>query len=168
MRKFLISFAFLAGCSTATENAYSFDKNNPITIAYQYNGLEERKDTQQLKELLGVNPIQTEWCAAFVNAVLEESNMPGSDTVSEYPLTARSFLKWGVETKEPRGGDIVVFPRGNVSWQGHVGFYLGSVIIEGIEYYWILGGNQNNKVSLELYRASRALSVRRYNSSSSS
>ena len=79
---------------------------------------------------------------------------------------ARSFLDWGipVSKKNIQPGDIVVFPRGDQDWKGHVGFYIKTQIVDGKEYYYILGGNQKNKVSLELYRSNRALDIRRQSS----
>lgn len=136
-------------------------QNNPTIHAIQYVGMTEQSDRQELKEYTGVDPVRTEWCAAFVNAVLNETGIEGSASVSNYPLTARSFLKWGTEVTNPEPGDIIVFPRGNSSWQGHVGFYLKTQKINGVDYYLILGGNQNNKVSIVPYRASRALGIRR-------
>ena len=56
-----------------------------------------------------------------------------------------------------------MFPRGNQGWQGHVGFYLKTENINGVDYYVILGGNQNNKVSVKTYRANTALGIRRQN-----
>ena len=139
---------------------------NPVYLAVQYNGMHERTDRAELKELLDVDPMRTEWCAAFVNAVLEESNIE-SNNDHKYPLTARAFLDWGykVSKEDIRPGDIVVFPRGNQGWQGHVGFYLKTEIINGIKYYWILGGNQSNKVSIVQYRASNALGIRSHSES---
>jgi cell wall-associated NlpC family hydrolase len=73
---------------------------------------------------------------------------------------ARSFLYWG-ESVEPeliQRGDLVVFPRGNSGWQGHVGFF-----VEERNGQWvILGGNQNNEVRYDLYSPRRALGIRRY------
>ena len=116
----------------------------------------------ELREFTGVDPVRTEWCAAFVNSVLEESNIE-SNRSHKYPLTARAFLDWGqrVSKENIKPGDIVVFPRGNSSWQGHVGFYLKTQIVNGVEYYLILGGNQSNKVSIVTYRSNRALGIRR-------
>ena len=107
--------------------------------------------------------MRTEWCAAFVNSVLNESEIPGSESVSDVPLMARSFLTWGdkILKEDIRPGDIVVFPRGNIGWQGHVGFYLKTQVINGRDFYLILGGNQNNKVSIVAYPASKALGIRR-------
>lgn len=173
--KALLPMLFLAGCSSSvplsiadfkinsTPRAEVVIREKPVEmVALRYIGYSQRTHRAELKELLGVDPVRTEWCAAFVNAVLAESGIPGSDTVSQYPLTARSFLDWGVRVKDPEPGDVVVFPRGSEAWQGHVGFYLRTQIIDGVKYYYILGGNQDNKVSIDVFRASRAISIRRF------
>ena len=137
--------------------------DNPALTAYNYYGLDEQDDRQELKDYTGVDPVRTEWCAAFVNSVLNESGIPGSESVSDVPLMARSFLKWGqpVVKEDIQPGDLVIFPRGNQGWQGHVGFYLQTQVKDGIEYYLILGGNQSNKVTIEMYRSNKALDIRR-------
>jgi uncharacterized protein (TIGR02594 family) len=137
-------------------------RSNPAFKAAQYLNYTEVTHRQELRELTGVDPKRTEWCAAFVNAVLNESGAESNST-HRFPLLARSFLDWGqqVDPKDIKPGDIVVFPRGNISWQGHVGFYLRTQQVNGVDYYWILGGNQNNKVSIVTYRASKALGIRR-------
>lgn len=173
--KLFLPLLLLAGCaSTVPLSIADFKlqlepstqivvRQKPVEmVALRYIGYAEKTHRAELKELLGVDPKRTEWCAAFVNAVLAESGIPGSDTVSQYPLTARSFLDWGVRVKDPQPGDIVVFPRGREAWQGHVGFYLRTQIIDGIKYYYILGGNQSNKVSIDVFRASSAISIRRF------
>jgi len=134
---------------------------DPTVKASEFYGLHERYDRQELKDLVGVDPVRTEWCAAFVNAILEMEGIPGSESVSEYPLTARSFLKWGspINPQDIQKGDIVVFPRGNSSWQGHVGFYIGR---HSSGNWIILGGNQSNQVRYELYDPKRALGIRRW------
>ena len=132
-----------------------------VVNAVQYIDYSERSHRAELREFTGVDPVSTEWCAAFVNAVLNESGIKGSESVSDNPLLARSFLKWGIKVDEPLPGDLVVFPRGSAGWQGHVGFYISTVEINGVKFYQILGGNQNNKVSIELYPAKSALGIRR-------
>ena len=148
---------------TTPRKTINIRANNPVYLAVQYNGMHERTDRAELKELLDVDPVRTEWCAAFVNAVLEESKIESNNVDHKYPLLARSFLDWGqgISKEDIKPGDIVVFPRGNQGWQGHVGFYLKTQEIDGVEYYYILGGNQSNKVSIVLYRASKALGIRR-------
>lgn len=136
--------------------------NTPINNAANKIGLEERRDRAELKEFLEIDPVRTEWCAAFVNSVLEESNIP-SNKDHRYPLTARAFLDWGdtISKDDIQPGDIVVFPRGNQGWQGHVGFYIRTLEINGENYYAILGGNQDDKVSIDIFRVSTVLGIRR-------
>ena len=132
-----------------------------IAIASRYMGFHERRQRSELKLFTGVDPVRIDWCAAFVNAVLAELGIPGSETVSDAPLTAKSFLHWGRKVGHPRRGDIVVLPRGTEAWQGHVGFYYGTVKKNGRTYYQVLAGNQSNAVTIALYPAWKAISIRR-------
>lgn len=143
----ILAILFIGGCSKSV-----------IDTADSMIGLEENKDRNELKEFLKVDPVDTPWCAVFVNAVLAEHGIEGS----ENRKLAKSFLNWGEEVTLPKEGDIVVFPRGNLTWQGHVGFYSHSVIRDGKEYYVILGGNQDNTVSYDYYPADEAIGIRRY------
>jgi uncharacterized protein (TIGR02594 family) len=134
---------------------------DPSVKAAEYFGLHERQDRNELKELVGVDPVRTEWCAAFVNAILELEGIPGSESVSDNPLMARSFLDWGspINPQDIQRGDLVIFPRGREGWKGHVGFYIG----RAADGSWvILGGNQANQVRYDLYDPKRALGIRRY------
>jgi uncharacterized protein (TIGR02594 family) len=126
-----------------------------------------------LKELPGVNasPIiagmfaksgheevksdEVAWCAAFVGACLFDAGIKGTNS-----LAARSYLKWGqaVDLKDAQPGDVVVFWRGSPdSWQGHVAFFESQTD----KMIRVLGGNQNNSVSLAFYPKARLLGVRR-------
>jgi uncharacterized protein (TIGR02594 family) len=138
------------------------DPSKQVVVASNYIGLHESVNRRELKYLLGVDPVYYEWCAAFVNSVLEESGIPSNKT-HEYSLMARSYLDWGVEVSPEniQAGDIVVFPRGTQGWQGHVGFYVRSIMVDDLEYYLILGGNQDNKVSIVRYAKHIALGIRR-------
>lgn len=141
----------IAGCSPTVDS---------VITAQPYIGLSERQHRTELREFTGVDPVQVEWCAAFVNAVLELDGIPGSASVSNVPLMARSFLTWGepVEPEDIQRGDVVIFPRGDKGWQGHVGFY-----VETQQGRWvILGGNQYNQVRYDLFKPSRALGIRRH------
>ena len=129
--------------------------------AYYYIGLNEQRDRILIKEIMGIDPVTTEWCAAFVNMILLENLIPTSESVNPNPLLARSFLDWGQGVYKPQKGDIVVFKRG-ADWQGHVGFYVSTTTDQnGVEYYNILGGNQGDAVSIEPYAVSRVVSIRR-------
>lgn len=156
----------LSGCMIHDNLRFvSVNDSNPVATAVNYIGYTERTHRAELREFIGVDPVRTEWCAAFVNSVLEESNIP-SNRDHQYPLTARAFLDWGIEVDEQdiEPGDLVVFPRGNQGWQGHVGFFIREVDVNGKKYYYILGGNQSNMVSIEMYPASSSLGIRRYGS----
>jgi uncharacterized protein (TIGR02594 family) len=160
------SILVLAFSSIVGGCALSQPVSDSVVTAQPYVGLQERQDRTEIKELTGIDPVRTEWCAAFVNAVLEVDGIPGSNSVSDYPLMARSFLSWGerVERADIKRGDVVVFPRGNSSWQGHVGFYVETQTdpATGKEWWVILGGNQTNSVRYDLYQPSRALGIRRW------
>lgn len=155
---FLGALLLITGCTAQAEK----NNNNSVDTAQPYVGLQERVHRSELKELLNIDPVRTEWCAAFVNSVLELDNIPNNST-HEYPLLARSFLEWGerVERADIQRGDIVVFPRGNQGWQGHVGFYVDTQMQNGKEYWIILGGNQSNEVRYDFYSPNRAIGIRR-------
>ena len=93
------------------------------------------------------------WCAEFMNRVLEEAGLEGSDS-----LMARSFLKIGLHTEEPALGDIVVLWRVDPqSIYGHAGFYVREVG----DYFYLLGGNQDNIVKIKSYPKWQLLEIRR-------
>lgn len=98
---------------------------------------------------------ETAWCAAFAGAMLQLGGLP-----STRALNARSYLNWGkkVPLAEAQIGDIVVFERGNSTWQGHVGFFAGREKGNIL----VLGGNQKNKVGLDKYSEGALLGVRRW------
>ena len=152
-----ILISSLAACSGHQEN---LNHPNYIKIASEYIGYEEHEQKSELRSFLKVDPTKTEWCAAYVNAVLRESGIPGSETVSENPYMARSFLNLGYKVNTPDHGDIVILKRGE-PWEGHVGFYIDVKIIGGDVYYAILGGNQDEQVSIKLFRSDKVLEVRR-------
>ena len=161
MKKYLLlALLFLPSCSEIKNNI----ENNSVITAQPYIGLQERVHRTELKDLLDVDPVRTEWCAAFVNAVLELDGIPGSDSVSDVPLMARSFLVWGerVEPADIQRGDVVIFPRGTQGWEGHVGFYVDTQFINGKEIWIVLGGNQSNEVRYDFYFPNKALGIRRY------
>lgn len=164
MRVLLIITMLLSLSACANFN-FKFEEPEepaPIDTAIEKVGWNEHQNRIEIKHFTGVDPVSTQWCAAFVNAVLAESGLPGSDAYEENPLLARSFLSWGNEVEYPEYGDIVVFSRGRESWKGHVGFYVGSTYVDGQKHYLVLGGNQNNSVTYKEYPARRLLSIRRF------
>jgi uncharacterized protein (TIGR02594 family) len=154
----LSALLFTSNCSMIFKPEQDFSH---VDQAVQYIGLNERTNRKELQTLMDVDPVTTQWCAAFVNSVLAKQGIAGTEIVTENPLLARSFLDWGIPTDVPETGDIVVFKRGRAAWQGHVGIYIATVSVEGVENYLVLGGNQDNSVSLKEYPTSRLLGIRK-------
>ena len=127
-----------------------------LLYAYSLIGKDENKDKIWLEVTLGVDPVQTPWCAAFMNFVLSINGIPNPGS-----LLAKSYLNFGIEVFEPKVGDILVFDRGTEDWQGHVGWFMGTEIINGEKIYHVLGGNQSNSVSIKTYSANKLISIRR-------
>lgn len=128
----------LALAEIGTKEAPGFS-NNPIVQGYY-------KDAGA-----GKQPDSVPWCAAFVGAMLKRAGVSPSGY-----LAARSYLKWGKKLTTPKLGAIVVFSRGNSTWQGHVAFFVkdnGATIS-------VLGGNQNDAVNIANYSKSKLLGYR--------
>ena len=93
------------------------------------------------------------WCDQFVDWCLVQNGLEGTK-----PMTARSYMDYGMPIALPRLGDIVVFWRGSKDgWQGHVGFYIS----EDENNIFVLGGNQSDQVNIKPYAKSRLLGYRR-------
>ena len=100
---------------------------------------------------LGASDDETPWCASYVNWVLKQAGIAGTNSAA-----ARSFQRWGRGIDKPEYGCIVVLRRGTQEWQGHVGFYVD----EDAEHVWLLGGNQNNQVNVSKYPKKDILAYR--------
>jgi uncharacterized protein (TIGR02594 family) len=135
------------------------EAETPAEVAAAFTGFTETEHEDVLSSFIAktagqkLSPAKTAWCAAFVNGALGATGQEGTGT-----LLARDFLNWGEEVKSPTKGDVVVFSRGNSSWQGHVGFYVGENEDGDIQ---VLGGNQSNKVSIQTYSRDDLLGFRR-------
>lgn len=131
-----------------------------VQVAKAFLGASEGRDggaiSAFIKKSTGVklDPTQTAWCAAWLNAVFQSQGIQGTGK-----LNARSFLDFGEEVKTPSVGDVVVFSRGDPSgWQGHVGLFAGFDSNGNIK---VLGGNQGGRVSVQSYSKDRLLGYRR-------
>jgi uncharacterized protein (TIGR02594 family) len=92
------------------------------------------------------------WTGAFANWAMKKSGYSGPPN----PLSAYSWLSWGRPT-ELTPGCLAVFWRSSpASGLGHVGFYIG----QDNEALHIIGGNQNNSVSIARVSKARLLSCR--------
>ena len=154
-----ISLFVVQGCvQTTIFQTTRLQNPSHVEQAFEYIGLEEREDRQVIQQLVGVNPVRVEWCAAFVSAILEQNGYSSTES-----LLARSYIYYGdiVSEEDVQIGDIMVFTRGQSLWKGHVGFFVGTEMLNGREYYRILGGNQGNEVNIGLYPKYRLLAIRR-------
>jgi uncharacterized protein (TIGR02594 family) len=97
----------------------------------------------------GIKSDEVPWCAAFVGGCLEEVGI-----ISSRFESARSYMTWGVPLPQPVLGCVVVFSRAG---GGHVGFLTG-VVDDG--RLLILGGNQNDQVSIAPFDRSRVIGYR--------
>jgi len=119
-------------------------------------GVKEKPGSAQEKRILQYHKTttlkaltdETPWCASFVNWVVIECNLKGTNSAS-----ARSWIKWGVELKKPIRGCVVVFTR---TGGGHVGFYHS----EDANNIYVLGGNQSNSTNISAYPRTRLLGYR--------
>ena len=133
------------------EKEYVIDKI--IDVPYEVEKIVEKKVSRPVERIVEKK--------VYKDVVIE---VPVEKKV-EKPYTVKRQVEKIVqkEVDVPMAGDLVIFPRGNSDWKGHVGFYLSSIKQDGKEYYRILGGNQNNAVSIDLYPAKKALGIRRAN-----
>lgn len=92
----------------------------------------------------------TAWCGLFMAVVAQRA---GREVVED-PLWARNWAKFGLKAHVGMLGDVLVFKRGT---GGHVGLY----IAEDSLTYYVLGGNQGNKVSITRIMKDRLLAIRR-------
>lgn len=97
---------------------------------------------------------ETPWCGILVAGVFDEV---GIKPVAN-PWGARQWLKFGIELPTPRLGSVVVFWRGKrEGWSGHVGFVVGK---DKAGNLMVLGGNQNDKVTIAPFALNRVLGYR--------
>ena len=120
-----------------------------IRIAKSLNGIKETTGPKHTPEVVqfwkdikrsGIKDDETPWCAAFVGACLERSGI-----VSTRFESALSYAKYGTKLKAPVYGCIGVRQRNG---GGHVGYIVGK---QANGTLLMLGGNQNNQVSISQF-----------------
>ncbi|MBU2492372.1 MAG: TIGR02594 family protein [Bacteroidetes bacterium] len=144
--------------------------NNIIKIAVSQLGVSEIKGENdnpiiiKYVEESGIKDFSHDeipWCSVFVNWCCKKAGLEYTGKAN-----ARSWLDIGININDPLPGDIVVFWRNyRESWQGHVAFFLG--FNRSGNNVFVLGGNQNNMVSITEYSTEKILGFRRLNSFSS-
>lgn len=159
-----ITFQFekvIAG-TMAQDPAAMAQATNAVDAARAFIGYQEANPEQNtaianfISQATGenINPQETAWCAAFLNAIFKSQGGEGTGA-----LNARSYLNWGDKVDTPEVGDVVVFSRGDPNgWKGHVGLFLGWNADGTVK---VLGGNQSDSVAESDYDASKILGFRR-------
>lgn len=139
------------------------EPGSPLAIAERFSGKHERRDRQEIAGFIArnssagaIDPATVAWCAAFVNAALGAAGEEGTGS-----NLARSFMKWGKATEDPKKGDVAVLKRGRSKWAGHVGFVQGFTERDGKRYVQVLGGNQSDGVNVREFPVDDVLGYRR-------
>ena len=123
----------------------SGSRNNPRIVDYHRTTI----DSARWKNGM---PDSVDWCSSFVNWVVKKAGINGTNKGN-----AQSWLSWGQRRNKPVPGCVVVFWRDSLSsWKGHVGFYVG----EAGSHVKVLGGNQDNAVTISTYPKGRILGYR--------
>lgn len=116
--------------------------NNPIIVNWA-------KETKT-KDDDWYNADSIPWCGLFMAVVAQraEKDLPKG------VLSALSWTNFGTKVKDAALGDVLVFQR---KGGGHVGLYVG----ENDNYYYVLGGNQSDKVCITIIAKNRCVSINR-------
>ena len=112
----------------------------------------------------GLSATENAWCAAFVHYILTEL---GADTLKGYKgQRARKYIDYGSpvdDVKNAQEGDIVIFDWNGDGKGDHVAFYAGTRITDqdNPNKISVVGGNQDDKVTLTTRNMSKVLGIRR-------
>ena len=100
------------------------------------------------------DPGKNPWCGDFVETCIRTGlpDEPLLGALGTNPYWARNWLLFGQETK-PVTGAVLIFERGS---GGHVGFAVG----QDDTYFYVLGGNQSDAVTIARIAKSRLLGAR--------
>tara|TARA_R110000850_G_scaffold90138_2_gene192309 strand:- start:11712 stop:14747 length:3036 start_codon:yes stop_codon:yes gene_type:complete len=152
---------------------------NPLNLANKYLGIDENDVKQQdvIKGFLNnavpgymtnkgeVTKDQNAWCAAFVNSVLVEGDYERLDYGKDnYNLIrAKQYENYGDKVQDidqAQDGDLLVtkaYNKATKRWSYHTGFYSGKKDGD----YTMLGGNQDDKVTVMVIQSDSIHAVRR-------
>ena len=134
------------------------ERDNPQIVAYWTRaGILKKKDKTLWTPLNDEVP----WCAAFIGAMLRDAGLPGSGEA-----LARSYQRYGIAVMNadradpwsaiPTGALVVLSRNSAGPTKGHVGFAVG--VSKGSVQ--LLGGNQNDAVSIDWFPKARIVDVR--------
>lgn len=124
--------------------------NNWMQIALREAGQKEIPGSQDNPRILAyhssttlkANTDETAWCSSFVNWVLKEAKITGTNSAA-----AASWVNWGERTTA-KSGAITVIRDANAANSSltRSGNHVGFLIRETATHYELLGGNQSNMV----------------------
>lgn len=148
-------------------------------IMKQYLGLQEHRDKDKLMALFksegimnpeypnevfdpdGLDKHGLPWCAVMVSYCEKVARAP---IAIQTRYAAREFLNYGIyvgesekDLKNAKEGDIIIFERGNNSYQGHVAYFVE--MKNGFVRH--IGGNQSDAVSYAFTQPNRVIGIRR-------
>lgn len=130
--------------------------NNPlpwVTEALEYKGMREIKGIRHNKIIVSMvialggwwRDDETPWCGVFVGHCLKETGR----AVPRHWYRAKAYAKYGTLLSDPCYGCIGVMSRRG---GGHVCFVIGKTCGDRLV---VIGGNQNNRVSVAVYPRKR-------------
>jgi uncharacterized protein (TIGR02594 family) len=93
---------------------------------------------------------ETPWCGVALAAWMRESGI----ALPKHWYRAKAWLDWGTALNVPVLGCVVVFER---TGGGHVGLVVG---YDRTNNLLVLGGNQNNRVSIAAFSRARVAGYR--------
>ncbi len=131
-----------------------------LAIARSYEGVREVPGKKHNNVILGWlkrlkawwMDDETPWCGVFVAECMRQA---GFNELPKYWMRASAWGLWGANLRSTHiaPGAILVFTRRG---GGHVGFYVG----ESEQFYYVLGGNQNNMVNVAKIAKARCTAIR--------
>lgn len=94
---------------------------------------------------------ETPWCGVFVAHCMRAAGIE----IPQHWMRAKAWADWGANLRSTHvaPGAVLVFAR---SAGGHVGFYVG----EDALFYYVLGGNQANRVNVAKIAKARCIAIR--------
>jgi len=92
------------------------------------------------------------WCGLFMAVVAKRARKK----VPKQSLRAKAWASFGAHSFSPSIGDVLVFNRGANPAYGHVGLYVG----ETDKFFYVLGGNQSDAVTITRIAKSRLHATR--------
>lgn len=90
------------------------------------------------------------WCGLFMAVICKRAGL----AYNQKALSALSWSGWGNPSATPMLADVLTFTR---KGGGHVGLYVG----EDKKHFFVLGGNQSDKVSIMRISKTRLYEARR-------